>query len=235
MLNVRSTERDLTAVARIRNAAIDLFGRDGFDRVSIRMVANLAGVSPALVIHHFGSKDDLRAECDRHIVSELFAHKGALVGTGATSAMQDWLNDIETFRPFINYLARMLTDASPAADALFDRLRDGTAAMLDEQIAAGLIREPIDREIIAIYLTVYGVSPLIMGRQVARSLGGTELDEAMIRRSTLPILDLYTNGLFVNRDLLEGAEDALARTAAPSSGKGEHDPNQDPDPPTGGR
>lgn len=229
---MRSTEQDLTTRARIRNAALQLFGQEGFERVSVRAIATAAEVSPALVIHHFGSKEELRSECDRYIVGEFFGHKAVLTGAGAASAMQAWLEDIETFRPFINYLSRMLAEASPAADALFDRLLEGTATMLEEQIAAGMIREPLDRDVTALYLTMYGVAPLIMGRQLARSLGGAELDAAMLRRSTLPILDLYTNGLYVDDRLLEAAKEAFARTAGPSSDKGTNDPNQDPDPPT---
>ena len=228
---MRSTGQDLTTRARIRNAALQLFGREGFERVSVRAIAAEADVSPALVIHHFGSKEDLRSECDRYVVGEFFGQKSALAGTGAASAMQAWLEDIETFRPFINYLSRMLAEASPAADALFDRLLEGTATMLEEQIDAGVIREPLDRDVIALYVTMYGVVPLIMGRQLARSLGGAELDAEMLRRSTLPILDLYTNGLYVDDRLLEAAKEAFARTAGPSSDKGKNDPNQDPDPP----
>ena len=209
-----------------------MFGREGFERVSVRAIATAAEVSPALVIHHFGSKEDLRSECDRYIVGEFFGHASVLAGTGAASAMQAWLEDIETFRPFINYLSRMLAEASPAADALFDRLLEGTTTMLEEQIDAGVIREPLDRDVTSLYITMYGVVPLIMGRQLARSLGGAELDAEMLRRSTLPILDLYTNGLYVDDRLLEAAKEAFARTAGPSSDKGKNDPNQDPDPPT---
>ncbi len=54
---------DLTAAARIRDAAIEQFGDQGFG-VGLRSIAEAAGVSAALVIHHFGSKDGLRQACD---------------------------------------------------------------------------------------------------------------------------------------------------------------------------
>ncbi|HJE59178.1 MAG TPA: TetR/AcrR family transcriptional regulator, partial [Nocardiopsis listeri] len=50
---------DLTARARIRDAALTRFGQEGFG-VSVRAIAEEAGVSPGLVIHHFGSKEKLR-------------------------------------------------------------------------------------------------------------------------------------------------------------------------------
>ena len=46
----------------IRKAAVDLFGRDGFAATSVREIARAAGVDPALVIRHFGSKEALFIE-----------------------------------------------------------------------------------------------------------------------------------------------------------------------------
>ena len=68
---------DLTARARIRDSAIVYFGRHGFQSATVRAIAADAGVSPALVIHHFGSKDGLREACDavRHRpIDELTEH-----------------------------------------------------------------------------------------------------------------------------------------------------------------
>ena len=51
---------DLTARARIRDATLEHFTEYGFDRATIRDIARAAGVSPGLVRHHFGTKDELR-------------------------------------------------------------------------------------------------------------------------------------------------------------------------------
>ncbi len=58
---------DLTARARIREAALRHFAEQGFQRATIRGIAQTAGVSPGLLRHHYGSKDDLRQECDRYV------------------------------------------------------------------------------------------------------------------------------------------------------------------------
>ena len=55
---------DFTGRAAIRNAALRLFADRGPDAVTVREIATQAGVSPALIVHHFGSKDGLRAEVD---------------------------------------------------------------------------------------------------------------------------------------------------------------------------
>lgn len=229
---MRSTSDDLTTRARIRDAAVLLFGRHGFESTTVRDVAKAAGVSPGLVIHHFSSKDGLRQACDDFVVNEFLGRKDELAYGDTSAAIARWLADTETFAPLIDYLSRMLTAQTPSADELFDALLAATRAMLDEQIAAGIIREPIDPDVTALYITLYGVVPLVMQRQLARTLGVERLDRASMVRSTLPILDLYTNGLYADDRFLAAAREALGRTSGPRSDKGENDPNQDPDPPT---
>ena len=55
---------DLTAAARIRETAMGLFAERGVAAVSVRDVAEAAGVSPSLVIHHYKSKEGLKAAVD---------------------------------------------------------------------------------------------------------------------------------------------------------------------------
>jgi len=113
---------DLTARARIRDAALRYFTECGFDRATIRDIARAAGVSPGLIRHHFGSKDELRKACDAYALEALHAY--------AERAMTDeGLNDPETIaeardplRPSERYLARALIDESEAAAQIFDEM-----------------------------------------------------------------------------------------------------------------
>src|SRR5690554_3268541 len=127
MLNMRSTPpQDATTRSRIRDAAVELFGRDGYPRTSIRTIAQQAEVSAALVIHHFGSKEALRQECDQHIVGEIFGRSTDLSADHDSDAlaatMQRWLADVDTYRVALDYLVRMLTDDSDLGNQLFDIL-----------------------------------------------------------------------------------------------------------------
>src|SRR6202158_5147370 len=45
--------------ARILDAATQVFFSAGYDRTTIRAVASAAGVDPGLVMHYFGSKQEL--------------------------------------------------------------------------------------------------------------------------------------------------------------------------------
>ena len=75
---MRSAPADPTTRERIRDAAVVRFARDGFG-ASVRSIATDAGVSPALVIHHFGSKDELHAECDERVLAEIRAAKNETI------------------------------------------------------------------------------------------------------------------------------------------------------------
>lgn len=49
MVDPRATSDDLTAKARIRNTALDLYATHGEDRISLRAIASEAGVAVGLV------------------------------------------------------------------------------------------------------------------------------------------------------------------------------------------
>ena len=59
---------DLTAKARIRIAALELFAEHGAPAATMRKVAERAGVTVGLVTHHYGSKEALRGAVDEYVV-----------------------------------------------------------------------------------------------------------------------------------------------------------------------
>src|SRR3954471_19421750 len=96
-------DADLTARARIRDAAIRRFGVDGLG-ASVRAIAADAGVSPGLVIHHFGSKEGLRAVCDEHVLRVI---REAETDAFTQRAPADWLNELaalDEYAPLVGYL-----------------------------------------------------------------------------------------------------------------------------------
>jgi AcrR family transcriptional regulator len=62
-----SASDELTAKFVIRNESLRLFAQRGADAVSVRDIAAAAGVSPALVLHHWGSKQGLTAGIDEYV------------------------------------------------------------------------------------------------------------------------------------------------------------------------
>ena len=54
---------------RMLHAALDLFGRHGFDATTTRMLTQAAGVNLGAIPYHFGSKEALYAEAAEHLAS----------------------------------------------------------------------------------------------------------------------------------------------------------------------
>ena len=204
-----SVQTDLTARARIRDAAIDLFGREGFERARVRDIAERAGVSTGLVLHHFGSKDGLRQACDAHVTGALFARKEQLQGAAVAAAIHTWLDSFDEYRPQLSYIARMLTGGSVAGAELFAALVSGTRQMIDEQIAAGVMREVADRDVAATYLATWGVAPLLLEQHIATAFGAPEMTSELYRRSTVPLMDMLTHGIYADDRLLRTAHEVL--------------------------
>src|SRR5699024_9636861 len=52
---------------RILEAAVLLFGQQSLRGTTMKEIATEAGVSQALLVHHFGTKDALRKTCDAYV------------------------------------------------------------------------------------------------------------------------------------------------------------------------
>lgn len=209
LLYMRSASDDLTARARIRDTAIAAFARDGYDGVSLRAIAKEAGVSPALIVHHFGDRNALRTECDDHVVNVFTDEEHDLITAPTSDRIRTALNDLDRYGPYIDYLARMLVDGSPASARLFDSFLSRTRDVLAEQREAGMLEPMSDPEMTTMLLTLIGLAPVVMRAQIARALGTDQLSPAGLLRTTLPTLELLTHGIYSTTALLDGARDAL--------------------------
>jgi AcrR family transcriptional regulator len=111
---------DLTGRARIRDAAIHLFAERGIAGTTVRDIAQLAGVSPGLLRHHFGSKEALREACDAYALDRLVKIKEELILEGKV-ANPGFLPSVHPTILLLNkYVTQALLDGSPSAAAMFD-------------------------------------------------------------------------------------------------------------------
>lgn len=190
MVNMRS---DLTASARIRDAAISVFGRHGFEAASIREIAHEAGVSPALVIHHYGSKEKLREHCDDFLISE-----GLLINVDMddTAQVSDLIRSYPPHHPWMVYVSRIILDGGPAGAALWDRFQAEAAAVLETRRYQIGLREGVDETAANAAATAVGLIPLVFQSHLARSLGADQLDGEAYQRLMVTLMDLLMNGLY---------------------------------------
>lgn len=203
ILNMSSVEEDVTARARIRDAALALFGRSGFERTTIRAIAAEAGVSPALVVHHFGSKARLREACDEHLLATIREGKSkALVGSQPPS-LQAYLAGARDAKPLFDYVLRSLLEGGAAARRIFGGMVEDAAGYLEDAEAAGTVRASEDPRARAAVLTSWGLAALLLEPLLADALGEDPEGSGVLTRVAETSLEIYTHGLFVDTRFLD--------------------------------
>ena len=186
----RSAE-DLTARARIRDAALRLFAERGLDGTTIRDIARAAGVSGGLIRHHFGSKDDLRAACDSYALDQIMRIKEQAVLEGQLANPAFMSAAHPTVLLTLRYLARSLVDGSPAAAAMFDEMVALGEAWLDQQ-HPGQIPDP--RGYSAVLVAMQS-GLFMMHGQLSRWLGADIFTAEGHLRLTAAMIDFYSQPL----------------------------------------
>ncbi|SFJ45352.1 DNA-binding transcriptional regulator, AcrR family [Amycolatopsis sacchari] len=160
------------------------FGRNGFDRTTIRSVAAAAGVDPALVMHYFRSKDGLFAAA-----SELEITLPDLTGV-PPERFADVLLPVftESWGPDGPFLPLLRAAASnpAAAEALLGVFTDQVAPAL----AAVTPDHPAERAAL--------VGAQLLGVAVARHVLGSPplaaMDDAALVRWLRPVLAQHLTG-----------------------------------------
>ncbi len=203
-----SRDEDLTTRARIRDAAIELFGTNGVAATTVRQVAATVGVSAALVIHHFGSKDGLRQTCDGRVM-DIFGESISQLQRGGPGNAIAQLGRKAELMPVARYLIRTLIDHGPMAQTLFDRVVTDTEQWLVTSVAAGQVRQADDEHARAKLLVTISLGIQILGPYLVPGFAAADRDAALISLVAGPTVELYTHGLFTSTDYLDALRTEL--------------------------
>jgi TetR/AcrR family transcriptional regulator, regulator of cefoperazone and chloramphenicol sensitivity len=206
MLVMRPTG-DLTARARIRDAAMRLFADHGGKATTIRAVAEQAGVAPGLVSHHFGSKQGLRDACDDYVLEYLRQIIKEGVGEQGV-ADPAYLDTVyQGAADVLRYVARALVDDSAAAATLFDNF----VALTEEYLATlhgGASQSDLRTQaavLVAMRLGVWVLHPHLL-----RVLDAETLTPQLMARLSAAVLDVLSQD-FAGADIVALARTGLAR------------------------
>ncbi|GAA2401377.1 TetR/AcrR family transcriptional regulator [Actinomadura vinacea] len=202
---------DLTARARIRDAALDLFAEHGVRGTTIRGVAAAAGVSPGLVQHHFGSKEGLRKACDEHAWDILRTNKFKAL-EGGMDDPQFMATAMATSLRMQRYMARALVDGSPGAAALFDEAVTMTEAILQEPWPG--MNKPNTSDVHAYAATVVALvsGVMVLHEHLSRVLGANTLTVEGYPRMAKAMVEILADDL-LTPELIEGTLAALRKAA----------------------
>jgi AcrR family transcriptional regulator len=160
---------DLTARARIRDAAMRQFAEHGFERATIRDIAEAAGVSSGLVRHHFGSKQALRDACNEWLLRTIRRINEQVAADLKTGEIRDHVAVARArMHPYQRYIARSLSEG--AAGVLFDEM-----VVMTEEWIAGDRDDPDTSEVDirhrAAVLTAMALGPVILFPHLSRLMG----------------------------------------------------------------
>ena len=206
MLYVRTAEDWPPGKVLLRDTALTLFAERGVDAVSVRDVASAAGVSPGLVVHHFGTKDALRQAVDDHVsglVETMLEAAGSELDPGqmagpdagglAAGIAGLFAQYLPPDSPVPAYVRRLLMSGD-AGRALFRRWFDMTVAMIHAWTATGLLRPTSDPEAMAAFLLLNDLAVFLMRDQVTEVLGVDPMGEGIERWSRV-VMETYAGGV----------------------------------------
>ncbi|WP_421724727.1 CerR family C-terminal domain-containing protein [Bauldia sp.] len=162
----QQAQRDRGAETRQRliAAALDVFGRYGFEGATTRQIAKAANANLAAIVYHFGSKEALHLAVAEYIGQRM----GEMIGpTLASAATAEALVSPETARAALFRIMGTYIDMILGADEA-------------EQFARFIVREQMQPSAaFDVIFTFVGGAHALACRLVARIIGGEETDDAV--------------------------------------------------------
>ena len=219
-------ESDLTAVARIRNAALLRFARDGFG-VGLRTIAADAGVTAGLIAHHFGSKDGLRRACDTEVLRLTQEVKRSSMYFGGPTDLMTQMSQVEEYIPATAYAMRSLMEGGELATTLMDLFVGDTVSYMSDAVKAGTVTPSHNEEARARYLLYAGFGALLLFLRYEASEPG-DIEAAVrefIDRYGPVTAELYSRPLFTDPGLYA---DYVRATSAASPAEAPEGPSDAP-------
>jgi len=191
---------DLTAAAAIRIAAMRLFAERSYAEVTVRQIASAAGVSAALVIHHYGSKENLRAVLEERVAAFVESMLADLAGVteegGSASVAELFADRLEREPGMSGYVRRLLADGGPAGVDLFGRLYEVTRTGMEALEQAGVVRRSDDDVVRSAFLLSNDLAVLLFRPHLSQVVGIDPLSRDGLVRWSAEVVDVYSNGVF---------------------------------------
>jgi AcrR family transcriptional regulator len=194
MLNMRSA--DITTAARIRQVALELFANAGVDGSSIRAIATKADVSPALILHHFGSKDGLCQAVDDYVVDFTTDVLNEFAEHGPSEQGAKVFTKFAEQPAVMEYMSRAVVSGTESSNNLFDRMVQLALDGFDQMRTDGLIREMKDPLAVALWIVSADLGAMFLRKHLQRHLGVDPMSPDGVARWADAEMDVVGRGLF---------------------------------------
>ncbi|OJH42045.1 TetR/AcrR family transcriptional regulator [Cystobacter ferrugineus] len=157
----RLTPTEMTR-ARILEAGMRCFAREGFAGATTRMIAAEAGVTLPVIAYHFGNKEGLHRACAQEIIEQYSrrllplvsaAHEAANKGSLSAKEARDWLDRIldalvnaitadAEQRLTTDFVLREMSEQGPGYALLFEGLWSPGIGLVADLLAIARQRRP---------------------------------------------------------------------------------------------
>lgn len=172
-------------------AALDLFGRHGFEGTSTRAIAAAADANIGSIAYHFGGKDGLRAACSQFVVDTVRSIAGPAVGlaegpeAGPEAAAERLVHTIRTVVHFlvagrvapelVQFVLREISHPGPVVDTIYAGVFEPVHKRLCQlwEQATGEPAESEDTRI-AVFTMIGQAVYLRLGREIVKRRMGWE-------------------------------------------------------------
>jgi len=198
------------------DAAIEVFADRGAQGASVRAIAAKAGVSPALITHHFGTKEALKDECDERVMAAYADIKMAgmadLPGAMGLVSSQD-----RTLERLAAYFLRAILDGGEPGRRFFAKYIERTQQVLDEAVRRGQMRPECADAAHVRYLAAAGIGTVLVTMLTA-PVGTRPYYDAADHPQLLDAqLDVLTHGAFTDDTVLRAFRAAIVHTDPPTT------------------
>jgi AcrR family transcriptional regulator len=188
LLNVRSANGSREHLIEVATA---VFAREGFSGASLRTIAAEAGVSAALLVHHFGSKQQLIKEAITTNLGAWMADKDHLVELGLSEALAQWPQTAAEGEAKLQFFKQVMLAGGETADHLFERMVFEAKLRLEQFQASGQMRKIQDIDTAAVMLAAYGLAPLLISGSLKAHFGVEFTDPEVSGKLAASSLELF--------------------------------------------
>jgi AcrR family transcriptional regulator len=192
---------DLTGLARVRNAALESFARDGVAATSIRDVAKEARVSPGLVQHYFSTKAALVEAVNGHVVRIATDAFADLSESSSPIEAQQELGDrvtafVREHPTALLYVARSAADGEQATLEIFDAFIAIAQSQWQRLADHDLLRPDADLTWTALHAVVLVLGTVLLKEAVDRHLPQPFFTPAQLERWNAASNALFREGTY---------------------------------------
>jgi AcrR family transcriptional regulator len=178
----------------IAAAGVRCFAREGFG-ASLRTVAAEAGVSAALIVHHFGSKQGLIEACDARVLG-VADEKLRLMNTEGIAAAAAWVIEVMQEGSVQAYVAHALVGGGEAGKRLFTSFVDVTEkALLEFDLP--------EQRMTAALLVTHSLGTMVLSDHIAAATGAAPFSADGVLRLAIAATSIYRGALGAYLEELE--------------------------------